>query len=458
MLIGFSVANFRSFYKTQTISFVASKIKRHKTHISTIGNRNILKSGLIFGANAGGKSNLIKAVNFSKDIIINGLDKISPSKEHFRIKKEALYDPGVFEYRIMIDNVEFSYGLAISYQDRVILGEYLYKIKDNGKEVCLFNREIDDKNNSHAESEFFQSLDKDEKNKLQFYLDGFDSKISDAYRRKTILSDIALRENEKQGFFSEIISVYKWFKNIIIVFPNSKFNQLTEATADETTRELFTKIIAYFDTGIQKIEHTQESELDELFKKIPIETFSHIKDLISNELNKQTRFTLKIEEQIVALRINSDGNIVYDKMLMDHGNSNDLFEYSDESDGTKRLFDLIPLFLLDKNNVKTIFIDEIDRSFHTNLTKKYLELFHELHENENCQIIATSHDVNLIDLDLLRQDEIWFIERQEDHSSHIFSLNKFKERFDKRADKEYILGRYGAIPIFNEDILEKGGL
>ena len=100
-----------------------------------------------------------------------------------------------------------------------------------------------------------------------------------------------------------------------------------------------------------------------------------------------------------------------------------------------------------------ILIDEIDRSLHTNLTRKFLELFYEVVEDRDCQLIATTHDSNLLDLELLRQDEIWFVERQDDHSSKVFSLNKFKERFDKKIDKEYLIGRYGAIPIFDDNFV-----
>ena len=80
-------------------------------------------------------------------------------------------------------------------------------------------------------------------------------------------------------------------------------------------------------------------------------------------------------------------------------------------------------------------------------------MFYEFLETKDCQLIATTHDTNLLDLELLRQDEIWFVERQEDHSSKVFSLNLFKERFDKKIDKDYLLGRYGAIPIFGEDFI-----
>ncbi len=105
-------------------------------------------------------------------------------------------------------------------------------------------------------------------------------------------------------------------------------------------------------------------------------------------------------------------------------------------------------------NNRVIFIDEIDRSLHTNLTRKFLELFYKLTEDDTSQIIATTHDSNLLDLDLVRQDEIWFVKRGGDHSSNLYSLNRYKERYDKKIDKEYLLGRYDAVPVFDDGLLE----
>ena len=161
----------------------------------------------------------------------------------------------------------------------------------------------------------------------------------------------------------------------------------------------------------------------------------------------------KVNSQVYSLRKDEEGNIITTKMMQNHGYNQDLFEYSDESDGTQRLFDLIPLFYEHKGN-SVIFIDEIDRSLHTNLTRRFLELFYKLTEEDTSQIIATTHDSNLLDLELVRQDEIWFIKRLSDHSSSIYSLNRYKERYDKKIDKEYLLGRYDAIPIFDDEILE----
>lgn len=451
MLIGFSVSNYKSFKDTQKFSCMASKVTRHKEHVTVSGNKRILRSGLIFGANAGGKSNFVKAVHFSKEIVVNGLDKVNLSKSHFRIDNAMYREPGVFEYRIMLGQIEYSYGLAVSYSDKIILGEWLVKIGSGGKETALFNRQVDENGISHAESEA-DYLSLSESSKMDFYLDGFSEDISEAYKRKTILNDIALRGSEKKGIFSEIKNVYEWFTNILIIFPDSKYNAINEVAADSDKKKLFSDFLEFFDTGIEGIEgERQLMDFDKAFPLMSEGDAEKMKTDISNAVEEH-RVGFKMGDQFFELHRDEYGNLMYNKLLLNHGNLDDMFEYLDESDGTKRLFDLIPVFYENRKGC-LILIDEIDRSLHTNLTRKFFEVFYALGKNRDCQLIATTHDSNLLDLDLLRQDEIWFVERQEDHSSRIFSLNKFKERFDKRIDKEYMLGRYGAIPVFGDQLL-----
>ncbi len=452
MLIGFSVSNYKSFNETQSISLLASKVARHKEHVSIVENRRLLKSALVFGANAGGKSNLIKAVNFSRNIILDGLDKVNLNKNHFRINKEMYNQPGVFEYRIITNGKEYSYGLAISYSKREIVAEWLVRIENNGKEIYIYNREVDENGISRVSTDIVYSKTDDDV-RMKIYLEDFGENISETFKRKTILSDIASRGNERKGIFVEISNVYQWFENIIIIFPNTKYGRLNEITSNDKIREIFSNLLSYFDTGIESVEgHQKEMDFDKVLENIPKEDMERIKIDISNKVTDEP-IMFKVNQRVYVLRKDQDGNIVYNQMLLNHGNIEDLFEYADESDGTKRLFDLIPLFYESKDDC-VILIDEIDRSLHTNLTKHFLELFYGLTKEEKSQLIVTTHDSNLLDLDMVRQDEIWFVERQKNHSSKIYSLNKFKARFDKKIDKEYLLGRYGAIPIFNEDCLE----
>ena len=145
-----------------------------------------------------------------------------------------------------------------------------------------------------------------------------------------------------------------------------------------------------------------------------------------------------------------NGEIVAEKIMLDHGNPSELFELSDESDGTRRLFDLIPLYELGQKE-KIIIVDELDRSFHSKLTMEFIKRFFEVTKDKPSQLICTTHDLNLMDLSILRQDEIWFVEREIDHSSRIYSLSDYKQRFDKNILNDYLIGRYGAIPCFQEN-------
>ena len=141
------------------------------------------------------------------------------------------------------------------------------------------------------------------------------------------------------------------------------------------------------------------------------------------------------------------GEIKVTKLGLIHNQRpNEVFELKDESDGTKRLFDLIPL-IGDFSKDFTIIIDEIDRSLHPKLAKKFFELFYKI-ENSKSQLIVTTHESSLLDLDLVRRDEIWFAEKDKNGASKLFSLNQFKVRYDSKVEKAYLLGRYGAIPIF----------
>lgn len=451
MLIGFSVSNFKSFYEPQNISFVASKITRHKNHTVLKGKRRILKSGLIFGANASGKSNLIRAIDFSRNVIINGLEQVDTNKKHFRINNNAFTEPGVFEYRIIANEKEYSYGIALSYSKKEIIGEWLTRINDNNTETCIFYREVNDDGISIVSSEVIKN---DEQSlRIKVYLDDFGTNISDSLKKKTILSDISQRTNTAEGALLEIVSVFLWFQNIDFIFPSSQYNGLSDVANDNSLRNFFSKVISYFDTGINSVEgQDQRIDFDVILRGLPKEDAERIKIDVSNNVSESPK-TYIIQDQILTLRQDENGNIVYSKMLLNHGNPGDLFEYADESDGTQRLFDLIPIFFESRTS-SVIFIDEIDRSLHTNLTRKFLELFYELSDDNSCQIIATTHDSNLLDLDLVRQDEIWFVERTTDHSSKIYSLNKFKQRFDKKIEKEYLIGRYGAIPSLNDIVLE----
>jgi hypothetical protein len=158
----------------------------------------------------------------------------------------------------------------------------------------------------------------------------------------------------------------------------------------------------------------------------------------------------EIKGNTYALRKNENNEYKIKKIGLEHLTGEGepvVFDIENESDGTQRLFDFIPtLHQLAKTDAVFV-IDELDRSLHSRLTYAIFELFHKLTAKNESQLIATTHEALLLDLELLRRDEIWFVEK-ENNSSRLFSLDQFQERSDKVVSKSYLLGRYGAIPIF----------
>lgn len=446
MLIRFAVENFMSFKDRQIISMVAAKHTRHSDHISNIENRRILKAGFLFGANASGKSNLLKAVNSARMIALDGLQDVSIERMYFRIDPEYSHKPGSFQFDIFSNGAFYSYGFAFSYIDRTILSEWLYRINGNS-EVCIFERNTD--NGISAVSSDLKFTDEDTAARFRIY-------GKDVSRTNTFLREICSKELLQLDDFSAFRDVWQWLKHLIIIFPETHINPFGwyNAMADDSVR----KQISSFDTGIKDI-HTEYISPDSLFDTLPPQIRDKFEELIEKDLTTSRTGVAGMVINGNRYIFRKKGNkLIAQLNMMDHGNSMDLFSFSDESDGTKRLFDLLPILSSAFENA-VIFIDEIDRSFHTKLIIEFIELFYRNTKGKHMQLFATLHDVNVMNLNILRQDEILFIMRHDTGNSEIYSLNKFQVRFDKDVMKDYLLGRYGSIPVFSQldDIKELNG-
>lgn len=435
MLIRFAVENYRSFKTRQVFSMAAGKYTRHKSHLIVINGKRLLKGAVLYGANAAGKSNLIKAINFGKNIALRGTKNTITINRHFRIDPSAINDPGVFQYDIVSNGHFYSYGFAISYTKNTFCSEWLY-LCDDGKEICIFDR--NESEPIHTEIKFSKT-----ENKQRFKIYAED--VSDD---KSFLTEIARHKLFDVEEFAPFFDVLKWFLNLITIFPQTKYNNYNQLLSSDTHSSV-EKLLKYFDTGIESVSGVKKS-MDEILAYLPDEVKFDITHSIQESLAE-----LEDEEDDIQVSINGkrfsfkkeNNEIVATQLMMNHGNPADLFNLEDESDGTKRLFDLIPLFQKGKEE-KVILIDELDRSFHSKLTAEFVQKFFEVTEGYSSQLIVTLHDAYVMDLNMLRQDEIWFIERNTDHSSELYSLNKFKERFDHAVAKDYLLGRYGSIPCF----------
>lgn len=436
MLKRFTVENFSSFQKENSFDLTAGRIELNQDHAYNFEKVKILKSAVIYGANASGKSNLFKAMDYAKEIVLNNLDNVDTYKKYFRLDNESLNKPTKFEFELEVEDRFFSYGFSSILNQKEIVEEWLYEIGKSSPEL-IFER----KDNNINLGKQLQSK-KDVKNRFEIYIDDMKNQSSQLF-----LSEIASKDLDILDV-KMINNIYSWFdEKLLVIYPTTAFGEKSSISKNESLSKIFKKYLNEFDTGIVDISSIDE-DFEGSIKNMP----EKVKKEIEKRFSKKGVKKLLVENSdgvLVTIYKNDNNELKAQKLGLIHNHDvKEIFELKDESDGTRRLFDLIPLIGKFSNDY-TIVIDEFDRSLHPKLTKKFFELFYKLNDlASKTQLIVTTHESTLLDQELVRRDEVWFVEKDKNGASNIFSLNQFKVRYDSKIEKAYLLGRYGAIPIF----------
>ncbi|MFA8341390.1 MAG: ATP/GTP-binding protein [Rhodothermaceae bacterium] len=438
MLIRYSIENFLSFKNRAELSLIPSKVRSLKHHKILGKNKydiDVLKTAVLYGANASGKSNLIKSIYFAKKMIIEGIKPdhnilVTP----FKLHKESLDKPSRFEFEFKKNNKNYAYGFILN--NEFVLEEWLYQV-DKRTEKKIFERK---KINNFDFSGL--RLDREEKQFLEFIGKG----TRDNQLFLTECKDRNLEKNVKSSI--EIIDTITWFqKDLYVIFPDSKYGGIyIELNKNENFKNTLNKYLKHMDTGIEGIVL---NEID--FKKI-VDIPDEIKNDIISKIKSDTKFliTNASNDKTYSIELDGNGNIKAYKLQTKHkmasSTNYSYFELNEESDGTQRLIDLIPAIIdLIKNN-KVVLIDELNRSLHPLLSNHILDLFFEESDGIKSQLIVTTHESSLLNLKKIRKDEIWFIEKNKLGESSLFSLEEFQPRFDKEIMRNYLLGRFGGVP------------
>jgi len=446
MLIRFTIENFLSFKERQSFSLLPGKGRlkpEHKT--SPVNGIATLKTSLIFGANASGKSNLIKGIAFGK----NQLLKLSSDKlidfQNFRLDKDFADKDSRIEYEIQHKGKNYAYGFV--FNTHKIVEEWLYEINKSSEKKIFERSNIADKVDFDL-SELFKKNKKDEdKQFLSFIAKGTPD-------NKLFLSEIRNRKvKENVSDIADLLNVIDWFENSLkVIFPDDKYKQglQFELKEDEKLNEIFESFLNYFDTGINKVS-LQEVDIDKV--DFPSKLLSMIKNDIlgSDNIGEMKGVIIPTKKSTFFISANEDkSDIICQKFMTGHNLTEngkiEWFDTSDESDGTNRIIDFIPLLvdLLDGDNV--FIIDEMERSLHPNLIYDLLDLFLSKSKDINSQLILASHESSLLTQKLLRKDEVWFVVKNKQGESKLHSLEEYNVRFDKEIRKDYLLGRFKAIP------------
>jgi AAA15 family ATPase/GTPase len=456
MIVSFSVANFRSFWSEETFSLVASNrlAGSHDEHALPIPNSSerVLRTAVLYGANGAGKSNLFKALGYVRTVALRPRKKGSGTgREAFRFGTRA-DEPSSFDLQFVAEGQLYRFGFKVD--DQRILEEWLVRV-EGGRERTLYERTTNESGRVTIEAQGLKAAG--EKLRALATVGG--------PQNQSFLATIHVTLDGSE-FGDELKGILYWFKeNLHLVEPDSPFAALGHSLAKDSD---FAKFAGDFlkasSTGVDHLE-VSKNEITE----------DELRSLLPDSLVSRVLKDVREEEDGTALFQMGDGN----ELLIERTDKNHFYritiqaahehvagkviplELSEESDGTRRLLNLLPaLHRLGTSN-DVYFIDEIDRSLHPILVMKFLDFFLRSCTEGHCQVIVTTHESNLLDLDLLRRDEIWFAEKDQEAATRLYSMSDFKVRKDLEIRKHYLQGRFGAIPFLgNLDRLcaEKGTL
>lgn len=420
MLLQFSVNNFRSIKDTVTFSMNTAANKASK-HSFQVRNTHLINSAVIYGANASGKSNILKAMGVMQDLVLNNY-KITQSTDSlphhpFRLNTETEQASSYFEIVFFLDNIKYRYGFEVD--STTVYAEWLCS-DENGKEARLFER--DSEVNLHYINK-------------QKFKEGIGLKVPDNHL-------FIWKCDQNNGEISK--KVLQYFKSFYCIdaLKTKYFNNFTlgQIKNTEVKSELL-KLIKTADFGIEDIA---------------------IGEIDATHLVKDSLFLEEFKRMLI-----DGGGLTTEEIQLHHKKFNVdnhavgvvLFEMNkDESQGTQQFFALSAPILDALKYGKLIIIDEFDASLHPMLTECLIKLFNNKELNKhNAQLIFATHDVHLLSAELFERDQIWFTEKDQYGSTELYSLLEFRKNTkgkDVRAtdnlEKHYMQGRYGAVPYLGE--------
>jgi AAA15 family ATPase/GTPase len=444
MLIQLTIQNFLSFRDEVTFSMVGVNTdKQHIDHLAEDAagkGRSILPIGAIYGANAAGKSNLIEAISFAKNLVVQG----TRSSQTIPVSPFKLGDyskqPSKFEFIFTHQGDQYSYGFTLNREQ--IFEEWLYGIPEGKKqEVMYFERVTSSKKETTVE---YGLKLKGRNKKHQQFLDF----IAQGTRPNQLFLTESLERN-----VTALQPIFDWFRKVLTIIPaEADYTGLEIGVlSDESFTDFLSEFLKFAGTGIDSIV-TEEVELDfeRHFPTMPKVVRDHLIQAL-NQADKNSMVIANLRGTRFLVFKDDQSQLTLIQLKTRHrSEEGEFIDFSieEESEGTQRLINLIPtLFILKQEEEKVIFLDELDRRLHPLLSRNFVQVAINCRDKKN-QLIFTTHDTNLLDLDLLRRDEIWFVEKIEQGVSNLYSLAEFKMKPDLKIEKGYLNGRFGAIPFF----------
>ena len=414
MLLRFGVSNHLSIRDSQELSFVPSSLKDESAGLidcPAAPNGSLLPAAVIYGPNASGKSNLIDAIHTMRWMVLTSQTKGEPDggvpRSPFKLDPASSQMPSCFDIDFVVDGVRHHYGFKSS--SKAFESEWLYAFPKSQRRT-LFEREGDTFNFGRG-------------------LKGQNNDIAGLTRPNSLYVSAAAQNNHEQlsrifGFFRSMLGVRG-----VAVHSGMASGQLTKQGMDSRVIDFFKNI----NTGVITYRR-KETELPEEVRTANQEIFAVLKRVVG----PRGDFEMDLGDKHVTIELahqGRDGEVVY-------------LELDRESAGTRRLLILLGLAYKALDKGRPLYIDELDASLHTQASAAVLKLFCSPETNpKGAQLIATTHDTNLLESSVLRRDQVWFTEKDSEGATQLYPLIDIRTRKGDNIERGYLQGRYGAVPL-----------
>jgi uncharacterized protein len=427
MLIEFRVTNYRSFKDTQVLNMVASSdtsLPENAAMVKGFGRRRLLKSAVVYGANASGKSNLVKAISFAKNFIDDSATRkvdqpieVSP----FRFSEKEQQAPSKFEFTFIHNNVRYQYGFSV---DHTFVHEEWLIAYPHGLPQKWFER-VQSSPNAKPKWSPGSKLKGDKQN------------LFDLTRSDMLFLSLAANLEHNQ-----LKPVHQWFANHLRIVDEGTWDgqllqfTLRQANRDSALRDQIAPFLRHADLGIEDITIERKIIKDEVTRDLSSHEhrdalLGFLRNILGeNEFEKAARLSVQMlhraegENGVMALPL------------------------EEESQGTRRYFALVGPWQWTLRRGSVLIVDELDASLHPTLARELVRMFHDPEQNpRQAQLIFNTHDTTLLDLSLFRRDQVWFTEKDQGGATQLYPLLDFSPRKGEALQKGYLQGRYGAIPF-----------
>lgn len=414
MLVDFTVTNYRSIREPVSLSLVSSsgtELRDTNVHApDASATPDVVRSAAIYGPNASGKSNLVRAMRTMQRIVLESSNQRQSKEElplvPFRLDQHSRDEPTEFEVTFVNEGVRFQYGFSAT--AKMVISEWLLAYPKGRPQ-----RWIDRTYNEITDSYDWGASDK---------LSGQKQTWQTATRSNALFLSTAIQLNSKQ-----LEPVYDWFAVMLHVVDHGRLSPNFSAKICSSTGgcTAIAEFLRAADTDIEKVQvETKKFDSTSLASEMP--------DALRAEIQQQLEDT-DIHDIQTGHRLDN-GDVVY-------------FDLEDESEGTQKIFSLAGPWLDTIENGYVLFIDELHESLHPLIVDFLVGFFHSRANKKGAQLVFTTHDTSILNQKTLRRDQIWFVEKDDVQVTKLYPLSDFRPRKDvENIEKSYLCGRYGALP------------